>query len=95
MSVQFLHVETGCIAPSSVPNGTLFIHSDGGNVDYQCDVGFSLHGDSMRSCTVDGSGWSGEQPFCGRIYVILCTLFSGMFIYHRHLVTRGDAPRSI
>ena len=44
-------------------DSTLF----GSVVSYTCDSGYTLVGDSMRTCTL--SGWSGTNPVCSSKYV--------------------------
>ena len=32
---------------------------------YTCDSGYTLVGDAMRTCTVNG--WNGTNPVCGKV----------------------------
>ena len=54
-----------CKPPPDVPNGNYSLYDDGRTVQYTCARGYSLAGDSVRSCDVAGQGWSGNQPSCG------------------------------
>ena len=37
----------------------------GSNATYTCDTGYTLNGDTTRTCGNDGS-WSGSEPTCNR-----------------------------
>ena len=66
-----------CPTPSDPTNGMVTFGGStpvGGMLDfnvvatYQCDTGYALVGDEMRTCTGDGSStmgaFTGEQPTC-------------------------------
>ena len=37
-------------------------------VNYTCDPGYALHGDSIRLCTTNGP-WTGSVPQCNRKFI--------------------------
>lgn len=58
-----------CDTPSTISNGMTTMSSDEQVVDYTCDLGFTLSGDSRRLCSTQGNGWTGSQPSCGNYIV--------------------------
>ena len=52
-----------CQSPKPLANGTMV--SNGATVNYTCDLGYTINGITSRSCASDGTGWSGNDPFCG------------------------------
>ena len=57
--------EIDCGAPPVLNNGTVVAASTlvGGVVTYICDVGFSLVGDALLTCSITGL-WEGTTPSC-------------------------------
>ncbi|KAL4230224.1 Sushi [Mactra antiquata] len=54
-----------CIPPSSIPDhGAMNISTDNMTVTFTCNPGYTLIGSSARNCSIDGTGWSGQQPIC-------------------------------
>lgn len=51
-----------CNKPGMLTNGTVV--ANGSLAIYMCNLGFSLNGESIRTCQTDGSGWSGNDPKC-------------------------------
>ena len=54
-----------CGAPSSPDNGSVTGRNFNFNrrVKYQCDIGYTLVGEEIRTCTAIGD-WSGIDPVC-------------------------------
>lgn len=51
-----------CQSPPSLQNGN--VTENGVIATYRCLVGYSLYGESARTCGIDASGWSGSNPIC-------------------------------
>ena len=47
-------------------NGDIAISSDGRTATYTCSAGFTLNGDTVRVCLMDGTAWNGTDPTCGK-----------------------------
>jgi len=63
----YVHLGIDCGDPGEPQNGTaIFDLTFVGNVvDYECDTGFQLVGDSQRTCQESGL-WTGSVPQCER-----------------------------
>jgi hypothetical protein len=55
----------------------------GSTATYKCDDGYELFGPSIRICSNEGK-WSGELPYCGKIYLlrIIRSSDSNYFYYY-------------
>ncbi|XP_060586065.1 P-selectin-like [Ruditapes philippinarum] len=53
-----------CNDPSIPDNGTVTVSNDRTQAVYTCNLGFTLHGVSKRTCPDDGTGWSSDDPVC-------------------------------
>lgn len=63
-----------CITPTSPTNGSLTVSTDKTEVAYICDLGFTIDGPSVRTCLIDGTGWSSVDPSCST-----CILYISIF----------------
>ena len=54
-----------CSQPQPIANGTVVVHGtqEGSTVSYECEIGFSLVGSTIRTC-LHNATWSGEEPLC-------------------------------
>ena len=60
-----------CGYPGMIANGQVYARSGtavGEKVYYRCNVGFTLKGDSIRTCQKDYT-WSGVAPVCTGSYM--------------------------
>ena len=62
--------------PSTPASGNIITSDDRMSVEYICNEGFTLKGNTTRYCDETGSGWDGSDPICGR-----CTLRSNNEIW--------------
>ena len=53
-----------CDSPDPLNNGDVDVSNDGLTASYTCNLGYSLNGHISRSCSIDGSWWSGSKPNC-------------------------------
>ncbi|XP_053400600.1 CUB and sushi domain-containing protein 3-like [Mercenaria mercenaria] len=53
-----------CNEPLSPDNGTVTVSNDKTQAEYMCNLGFTLHGVSTRTCQSEGTGWSSSDPVC-------------------------------
>jgi len=58
-----------CKTPASPQNG--LVSANGTLAAYTCLVGHSLEGARTRTCADDGSGWSGTNPVCSKLFLVL------------------------
>lgn len=54
-----------CSTPTSPSYGT--VSADGASVQFTCDTGYTMNGESFGFCTDDGTGWNIETPTCGEL----------------------------
>ena len=67
-------VDCGSLPGPANGQVTLTAGTFGQTATYSCNTGYSLVGDSTRTCQAGGS-WSGSAPTCQGIYAItLCYL---------------------
>lgn len=56
-----------CQAPLAISHANIapakHLHNQGSNVHYACEVGYTLQGNSMRTCGPQGQ-WIGPDPSC-------------------------------
>ncbi|XP_077192333.1 complement receptor type 1-like [Paroedura picta] len=72
-SVHVLCKKQSCEDPGQPQNGRLIVPKDflfGSTVNFTCDEGYRLIGQSSIQCVVSGEGvvWSGEIPICQRVH---------------------------
>ena len=73
-------VDVGCDNLPPILNGNVALEgtSTGDTATYSCNSGFTLDGNSVRSCLPNGQ-WSGQEPSCvGKCLFIYCKC-----IYHK------------
>ena len=60
-----LHIFTDCAGLSNISNGDVSTNglSTGSTATYSCNGGFTLVGDTTRTCQDNGT-WSGSEPIC-------------------------------
>ena len=56
-----------CNPPQAPVNGDLRIPDEYFTAVYTCQTGYTINGPSLRTCQSDGSGWSGDDPICGKV----------------------------
>ncbi|NXW71197.1 DAF factor, partial [Hirundo rustica] len=61
-----------CPSPGNPANGRAVVLTDllfGSKINYTCDKGYKLVGDSQRICEVSGTrvSWSGDPPACQQV----------------------------
>ena len=66
---KFLSCFVVCSPPATILNGKINISATAAT--YMCDLGYSIDGDVVRTCQADGSGWSGNDPRCGKIPTLM------------------------
>ncbi|XP_053400538.1 CUB and sushi domain-containing protein 3-like [Mercenaria mercenaria] len=54
-----------CVLPTVPTNGAMTLSDDNLTLTLACDVGYILSVSAVRTCSTDGTGWSGVQPTCG------------------------------
>ena len=55
-----------CESLSPPINGDITMSADGKTATYTCTAGFTVNGDSVRVCLMDGTAWNGTAPTCGK-----------------------------
>ena len=60
-----------CDVPVAPPNGQVILSDTKLSLNYHCDSGYTISGSSGRVCSSDGTGWTGSQPSCGMISLLL------------------------
>jgi len=99
-NISFLLYAVGidCGDPGEPQNGTAIFDTTffGDTVDYECDAGFRLVGDSQRTCQSSGS-WSGNVPECQRKWLNICNvccdcnLLSLLMIYRTYIISTKNS----
>ena len=56
-------------------DGTIITSSDSKTVTYSCNSGYTLNGDAVRVCRMDGTAWNGTDPTCGEHLIYIYNLF--------------------
>lgn len=58
-----------CDTPSNISGG--YVVSDGLTAVYTCLSGYTLNGNMIRSCLLNGNGWDGANPSCSTFFILL------------------------
>ena len=63
------HPAIECPALRDIARGSVVVSSRsiGSTATYRCDSGYSLEGDSQRTCLAGGR-WSGQEPSCQSVF---------------------------
>ena len=54
----------GCVLPPVPYHASMNVSSDGLEISYTCNVGYTLNGNRTLTCLSDGSGWHADAPLC-------------------------------
>ena len=68
-----------CDIPNAPANGNVTVSGDGLSAIYTCDILYTINGNDTRVCYLDGSTWSGAEPFCGMLFYLLNTFQKDRF----------------
>ena len=74
------------------------IAADGMTSTYSCATGYSLVGDTTRTCGVDGSGWNGSEATCGNVLreiMIFVRKYSFMDLLYKLKCSRNTESMSL
>ena len=63
-SISLHSIAFNCSDPGDLMNGRYNLYNST-TLEYSCDEGYILHGESMRHCSVNGA-WTGSVPQCNR-----------------------------
>lgn len=57
--------------PATIPDDGSILSDNGETVHYECNVNYSMNGNSIRECDTNGSGWNGQDPTCGMYKIMM------------------------
>lgn len=55
-----------CIPLDAPDNGEVWVSSDGLTINFTCNVGYSIKGNSTTVCSLSDTGWDSSAPTCSK-----------------------------